>query len=102
MLSLSSRLLMMLFSAPMTFCSGPAKVCTMYQRPGRSKALSTIGSSSRPSSRIVTSRISSSALSSLTVISMSLMVQALLREEERDELREAEAETEDERGHEDE
>src|ERR1039457_4898349 len=103
MLSVSSRLLMMLFSAPMTFCSCPAKVCTMYQRPGRSKALSMTGSSSRPSSRIVTSRISSSALVSWSVseVSISLMI-ALLGEEERDELRETEAQAENQRGHEDE
>src|ERR1019366_6003008 len=102
MLSVSSRLLMMLLSAPMTFCSCPAKVCTMYQRPGRSKALSTIGSSSRPSSRIVTSRTSSSLIScSVSEVSISLMA-ALLSEQDRDELRESEAEAEDQRGHEDE
>src|ERR1035437_3135459 len=100
MLSLNSRDLMMLFSAPMTFCSWPAKVCTMYQRPGRSKALSTTGSST--SSMIVTSRISGSSTcgSWFKVVSMSLIVIALLLEEERYELREAVTEAENQRGHE--
>src|SRR5580692_6734906 len=91
---------MMLCSAPMTFCSWPAKVCTMYQRPGRSKALSATGSS-KSSSRMVISRISSLTVSSSVVgVSISLMI-ALLLEEERDELGEAVAKSEDEGGHED-
>src|ERR1035437_7690646 len=99
MLSLNSRDLMMLLSAPMTFCSWPAKVCTMYQRPARSKALSTTGSST--SSMIVTSSISSpsTCCSSLTLVSMSLIVIALLLEDERYELGEAVTEAENQRGH---
>src|ERR1700722_15490780 len=91
---------MMLLRAPMTFCSCPAKVCTMYQRPGRSEALSTIGSSS--SSMIVTSRISSpSTVSSTSAWVSTSLIACLLCEKERHEVGTAKSQSEDQGRHED-